>query len=298
MSNNKVKKAVITAAGRGTRFLPITKIVPKEMLPIGNQPTLYYLLAECKAAGIEEVCIVLRERGSLTEKYFERDLGLEQHLEEKGKFDLLERIKDPSLGLEISFEVQNPAFPIGHGAPVLSAKDWVGEDAFAMLFCDDLISAETPGLTQLVNAWENNPELAGVVMTSPVAADLIHQFSSVKVRPGISVGSSNGDSHGDKSGSLAGVRLLEDYIEKPKPDQVFSLEAFIGRAVYSSAIMAHLEENLGANRDSHGEFSTWDAMVSLSRKQDIGVLMVDGEWLTTGNDEQMRYAAKRILGEE
>jgi len=281
----QVKKAVITAAGRGTRFLPITKIIPKEMLPIGNQPTLHYLLEECQQSGIEEVAIIIREHGSLTEKYFEKDWGLEEFLQAKGKPDLLAAISNPSLGLKLTFIQQRVDFPMGHGAPLLSAKEWVGSDNFAMLFCDDLVLGPTPGLSQAIRAWQKRPELSGVILTQEVPeSELIH-FSSAKFKDD-TLAADQGD----------GIRLLDSYIEKPKPGQTtYSKESFFGRVVYSADIMRHLEQNLALQRDNQGEFSAWDAMVSLSKERDFGVLKVDGEWLTTGNQTQMSYASSRIL---
>lgn len=282
-SNTKVTKALILAAGRGTRFLPITKIVPKEMLPIGNKPTLHYLLEECKNSGITDVAIVLREWGSLTEKYFAEDRELEESLTAKGKFELLKAIEDPALGMELTFIKQHASYPMGHGSPVLSAKDWIGRDNFAMLFCDDLVKSETPALKQLITAWQENPELAGITMSSAIPMDLIKSYSTIKF----------------KSDRLnANVKLLEDYIEKPKTEaQIFSNQCWVGRAVYSADIVRYLEENL-TNKvvDNGGEFSAWDAMLAMSKDQPVGVLEVDGEWLTTGNPEQMKIATQKILG--
>ncbi len=278
----QVKKAVIVAAGRGTRFLPITKTVPKEMLPIGNKPTLHYLLEECKESGIEELCIIVRERGSITEKYFERDFELEHYLKEKQKDDLLEKIRDLALGMTLTFIQQDPAFPYGHGAPVLSAENWVKNDNFGLLFCDDLVISEKPALKQLKIAWEQNPETQGIVMTDTVPYEELFRFSSVK--------------YNDQK-LKSNVKLIENYIEKPKDKSLyFSNECFFGRAVYTSEIFQYLKENLKSGKcDNQGEFSLWDAMIDLAQTKKFGGLKVQGQWITTGNPEQMKKASEIIL---
>lgn len=269
-----VKKAVILAAGLGTRFLPATKVVPKELLPIGNYPIIHYLLQECKDVGIEEVCIVLRDYGTLTEQYFQKDLDLENHLQEKGKHDLIEKIKDPALGLKLSFVKQNPDYPHGHGAALLSAKSFIDQDNFAFFFCDDLVVGGTVAMKQLVDSWQMNSDLEGVVMSASVAPELISAFSSVKYKEGQ-----------DRPG---GVKILEDYTEKPKtPEQIFSHDIFIGRAVYTAKILESLERNLLVRHANDGEFSVWDAMFDPSRNYPYGVVATDGKWITTGNPEQM-----------
>lgn len=279
----KVTKAIITAAGRGTRFLPLTKVVPKELLPIGNRPTIHYLLEECQRSGINEVAIVVREWGSLTEQYFTRDWELEEFLRAKGKLDLLKLIQEPALGMRLTFIKQREDLPMGHGSPVLSAKNWVSQDNFALLFCDDLVKSETPGVAQLLQSWEANPTLSGVVMTDTVPWEQISSFSSVKFREDL---------------GAAGVRFVEDYIEKPKTrEQAFSNELFIGRAVYGAEIMNHLEANMSSHRDNQGEFSVWDAMMTLGKEKPFGALKVDGRWLTTGTPEQMWETSKILLGE-
>ncbi len=302
----EIKKALILAGGWGTRFLPATKIIPKEMLPIGNKPTLVYLLEECKASGIEEVMVVVRERGLLTEKYFERNEDLEANLRAGGKNDLLELISDPSLGLKINFIEQDKSLPSGHAAPVLSAADWIGNDPFVLVFCDDLVHGNTSGIAQLTSVWKNNPDLNSVVMSAEVPLEEINKFSSVKYKVEAE-DNSNLTMHEPQKG----FRLLDDYIEKPqRPEDIFSSECFIGRAVYGAEILDYIRKNLQdrqsveANGNSgddvrgaaKGEFSLWDAMLAQTKEGKVGVVKIDGKWLTTGNPDQFREASRVILG--
>jgi len=275
-----IKKAIITAAGRGTRFLPITKIIPKEMLPIGNEPTLHYLLAECKDSGITDVAIVVREVGSLTEKYFQVDSNLETYLIDHKKQHLVEQVHDTNLGLNLTFILQDSSLPYGHGNPILSAKDWIGDSDFAMMFGDDIVKGEKPALAQLIEAWQSNPDLEGVVGTVEVATELITSMSTVKSK------------HANLNNK---VKLLEDYIEKPKLTELYSNQIFIGRGLYNAGIIAELISHL-PNIPEGREFYLWDAMLNLARKKPFGVLEIAGEWLTTGTPELLAIAAKKLLG--
>jgi len=284
MSKGRVKKALILAAGWGTRFLPITKVIPKELIPIGNKPTLHYLIEECANSGIEEVCIVIREWGSLTERYFERDIALESLLERFGKSHIIPEINNPTMGLRIHFVKQLPVpdpYPMGHGTPVLSAANWIGDDNFALMFCDDLVKAPVPGLQQLKDAWDANPDLTGgIVMTAEVSDDELAALSSVE--------------YGEDCN--AGVRRLKDYIEKPKKGQArFTNDSMFGRAVYSAKIIDYLKENLQTTKDNQGEFSTWDAMMSMNKDMPVGCLTLEGTWVTTGKPDQLRAAEKVML---
>ncbi len=250
-------------------------------MPIGNYPAIHYLLEECAASGIEEVGIVIREWGSLTEKYFERDHELEDYLEQKGKQDLLAKLKNPSLGLKVSFIKQDPNLPAGHGSPILSAKSFIDQDNFAMMFCDDLVVSDTPGLMQLQTAWQaNGGSLGGLVMTSPIPYTKMSAFSTVKY-----------------SQTLQGdVRRIEKYIEKPQSvSEYYEPECFVGRAIYTPELITELEKNLQSGQLSAGEFSAWDAMMNINKTKEVGALQITGRWLTTGTPEQMNEAIKAIL---
>lgn len=288
MINKQIKKAILLAAGRGTRFLPATKVIPKELIPIGNYPTIHYLLSEFKQSGIEEVCIIVREWGSITEQYFEQDLELENYLSEKGKDDLLEKVKKTDLGLKLTFIKQDPNLPLGHGSALLSAKSFIDNDDFIFAFCDDLVHSQIPGTQQLIDYRNDHPELDHVILSSAVKPDEIHKFSSIKLK---NIGSKDNTS----------PRLLADYFEKPqKTSEIFEYECFIGRALYKSSIIPALEEELAANhwQQKNSEFPAWDGMMHLinQKNEKVGVKLIDGDWLTTGTPEEMEKTQAKILG--
>lgn len=278
-----VKKVVITAAGRGTRFLPMTKILPKELMPIGNKPTLHYLLKECAESGIEQVGIVVRERGNLIEKYFQHNFELEYYLKTNNKLDLLKRIENTNLGMDITMIQQREDLPYGHGRAIYSAKEWVAGDNFGVIFGDDIIKSETPGIKQLISAWEEKPEMKGVVAAFNLPdEDIIKKLGVVTFKEG---------TENDK------VKLLDKFHEKPESkEELLSNHAIIGRALYSGDIFDYLDKLLEVKEEGR-EFYLWDAMLNMAQDHPYGVLGMDGEWLTTGTQEQMAYTAKRILEE-
>lgn len=137
----KIKKAIIPAAGLGTRFLPVTKALPKEMLPIIDKPTIQYIVEEAIASGIEDIIIVTGKGKRAIEDHFDHSLELEQTLEKKGKFDLLEKVKKSS-NVDIHYIRQKEPKGLGHA--VWSARKFIGNEPFAVLLGDDIVQAETP----------------------------------------------------------------------------------------------------------------------------------------------------------
>jgi len=148
----KVRKAVIPAAGLGSRFLPATKAVPKEMLPVVDKPVLQYIVEEAVASGIEQVCIVTSRSKQAIEDHFDRFFELEYRLKEAGKSVLLEAVVHAATMVEVVFVRQQE--PLGNGHAVLCARNVVGNEPFAMLWGDDFVDAEEPCLAQLLRAYD------------------------------------------------------------------------------------------------------------------------------------------------
>lgn len=274
----KVRKAIITAAGRGTRFLPITKIVPKEMLPLGNLPTIHYLIKECKDSGIEEVAIVVREWGSLTEKYFEQDKQLEDYLEQKGKTDLLKTIQDPTLGLKITFVKQDPDLPYGNGAPVLSARNFFDADDFLFMQGDDLFAGRNLPLEDLSLGWfaDNSlgAMLSGVEATKEEIVGKLGIFDLSKQHS-------------------SGFHYVNRFVEKPGPEDVTSNLANVGRVVLKGVIAEYLDR-LVTVRDPKRELYLWDAIMMMKDNYDVGVTSLSSKWYTTGTPKLLKAAANRF----
>src|SRR5690554_886369 len=148
-----IKKAVIPAAGWGTRFLPITKAVPKEMLPIIDQPALSYIVEEAVLSGIEEILIIISTNKGAIASYFERNVELETFLQEKNKLDDIQLIKTTSYGAKVFYTIQEEQLGLGHA--VLQAERFVGNEPFAVLLGDDVyVSEDKPALKQLIEAYQ------------------------------------------------------------------------------------------------------------------------------------------------
>src|SRR5699024_3555805 len=146
----KIKKAIIPAAGMGTRFLPATKAMPKEMLPIVDKPTIQYIVEEAIASGIEDIIIVTGKTKRAIEDHFDTNFELEESLRRKRKTDLLKKVQDAEV--EIHYIRQHEPKGLGHA--IWCARKFIGDDPFAVLLGDDIVVAETPGLTQLINQYE------------------------------------------------------------------------------------------------------------------------------------------------
>lgn len=160
----KIKKAIIPAAGLGTRFLPATKALPKEMLPIVDKPTIQYIVEEAIESGIEDIIIVTGKGKRAIEDHFDHSLELEATLEKRGKFDLLEKVIQSS-NVDIHYIRQKEPKGLGHA--VWCARKFIGDEPFAVLLGDDIVRAKTPGLKQLVNQYEKYRKSIIGVQTVP-----------------------------------------------------------------------------------------------------------------------------------
>lgn len=154
---NKVRKAVITAAGYGTRFLPATKSIPKELLPIINKPTINYVVEQCVEAGIKDIIIVTRFGNHAVEDYFDSSPALENYLLSKGKKNLANKIKSVYKHANFIFIRQNPDLPYGNAAPLYSAKDLINGEPFIYAWGDDIILGEKAGVYELVKSYKDTP---------------------------------------------------------------------------------------------------------------------------------------------
>ena len=238
----KIKKAIIPAAGLGTRVLPITKALPKEMLPIVDKPSIQYIVEECVAAGIEDILIILNRGKTVIEDHFDRAPELEQHLQKSGKGDILESVKAIANMANISFIRQKEARGLGHA--VLCAKSFVGNDPFAVLYGDDIIFSRTPVTKQLIDVYSKFT--LPVVGVKQVTEEQIVKYCSLKV-----------DNIEDN------VYRVWDMIEKPTPDKVFSLLSILGRVLLIPEIFPVLEKTApGAG----GEIQLTDAMCALGKR--------------------------------
>jgi len=161
----KVRKAVIPAAGLGVRFLPATKAQPKEMLPIVDKPTIQYIIEEAIASGIEDILIITGRNKRAIEDHFDKSLELEYQLKEKGKFDLLQMVQDISELVDIYYVRQKE--PLGLGHAIYCARQFIGDEPFAVLLGDDIIRSRVPCLKQLIDLYEDLQSTIVAVMEVP-----------------------------------------------------------------------------------------------------------------------------------
>ncbi len=247
----KVKKAVIPAAGLGTRVLPASKAMPKEMLPIVDKPAIQYIVEEAVKSGIEDILIITNRGKTTLEDHFDRSPELESRLLASGKTEVYNQLVDISNMANISYVRQKETKGLGHA--ILCAKTFVGNDPFAILYGDDVIIGENPVCGQLCEAYEAYG--LGTVGIKEVSEEAIRKYSSMKVEP-------------LKNNTFR----ISDMIEKPKPGEIFSLYSILGRCVLPPEIFAILEDTApGAG----GEIQLTDAMKTLAQTR--GMIGVDFE---------------------
>jgi UTP--glucose-1-phosphate uridylyltransferase len=254
----KVKKAIIPAAGLGTRFLPATKAMPKEMLPIVDKPTIQYIVEEAIASGIEDIIIVTGKGKRAIEDHFDHAFELERNLYEKGKLDLLEKVKQSSEMANIHYIRQKEPKGLGHA--VWCARKFIGEDAFAVLLGDDIVQAETPCLSQLIDQYEKTG--ASIIGVQQVHENETSRYGIV-------------DPLGN-NGNLFGVKNL---VEKPKPGLAPSNLAIMGRYILTPEIFQYLDlQRSGAN----GEIQLTDAIQMLNAYQRVFAYNFEGKRYDVG----------------
>ncbi|SHM59728.1 UTP--glucose-1-phosphate uridylyltransferase GalU [Gracilibacillus kekensis] len=240
----KVTKAIIPAAGLGTRFLPATKAMPKEMLPIVDKPTIQYIIEEAVASGIEDIIIVTGKGKRAIEDHFDHNFELEDNLLRKGKYDLLEKTKQPA---EVDIHYIRQKEPLGLGHAVWCARKFIGDEPFAVLLGDDIVQAETPCLKQLIDQYENTG--GSVIGVQQVPGNHTHRYGIVDPK--------------EQKGRNYSV---SKFVEKPKQGTAPSNLAIMGRYVLSPSIFKYLDQKqVGAG----GEIQLTDAIQQLNDSQSV-----------------------------
>lgn len=254
----KIRKAVITAAGWGTRFLPITKAQPKEMLPLVNKPLIQYSVEEAIDSGIEQIILITALGKRAIEDYFDRSFELEYILEQKKETELLKEIKELSGLVNICYIRQKEQLGLGHA--ILVAKDIIGDEPFAVLLPDDIIESKVPVLKQMIDVYEQ-------YKTSVVAVERIDREDTVKygiIEPG---------RVSDRIYQVLGL------VEKPEPDKAPSDLGVVGRYILTPQIFDALEVTPpGKNR----EIQVTDALQLLLKQQKIYACEFQGVRYDTG----------------
>jgi UTP--glucose-1-phosphate uridylyltransferase len=258
----RITKAVIAAAGLGTRFLPATKAVPKEMLPLLDRPILQHVVEEAVNSGITDIILVIRRGSHAITDHFDSAPELERTLEETGKLHLLEEVKRVSQLANFAFVRQGADLPYGNGTPVLAASPFIGKDeTFCYMFGDDVIDADPPGLRQVIDAYERYRP-AAVMGAYEVPWEEAHLYGCITLKKGTE------------------APEIEDLIEKPEPGKVPSNLVQIGRFVVPYEIIEILKkQKLGKG----GELWMADAMLTLAKQKRVVAQPIKGTWYTTGD---------------
>lgn len=258
---NKITKAIFPVAGLGTRFLPATKSIPKEIMSLVDRPLIQYAIDEARAAGIKEFIFVTSRGKSALEDYFDHAPHLEAELEKKGKDDLLEELKKTTMDSgRIAYIRQQK--PLGLGHAVWCARRLIGDEPFAVILPDDIIAAEKPCLQQMVEAFEENP--GNMVAAMEVPEDRAHAYGILDVK--------------DDMGSLVSVKGM---VEKPKTGTQPSNLAVIGRYLLTPQILENLEsKETGAG----GEIQLTDAIArEITEGRDVFGFRFNGQRFDCGS---------------
>jgi UTP--glucose-1-phosphate uridylyltransferase len=257
ISRQKVRKAVLPAAGLGTRFLPATKAQPKEMLTVVDKPQIQYVVEECVASGIEHIIIVTGKGKNSIEDHFDSSPSLEHFLEEKGKHDQAELVRKISNMVQVSYTRQKE--PLGLGHAVLVARDLVGDEPFAVLLGDVLIPGPNPATKQLIKVFEATG--VGAIAVEEVPKDKTNLYGIVDGEPAPQ--------------PPFGERLLRirDLVEKPKPENAPSNLAITGRYVLPHAVFDCLERT---KPGAGNEIQLTDALRILAREHGLWAYIYEG----------------------
>ncbi len=255
-----IRKAVFPAAGLGTRFLPATKAQPKEMLPIVDKPTIQYVMEEAVASGIQDIIVVTGRGKNAIEDHFDRSIELELMLTRKGRSDLLEVVRRVSELIRVCYVRQKE--PLGLGHAVLAARDLVGNEPFAVLLGDDILTDGTPALRQMMAVYEKYR--CSVMLVKRVPKEEISRYGVIKGRK-----------------VEEQLYHIMDMVEKPEVRQAPSDLAIVGRYLLTPEIFPILEKTAA---DQTGEIQLTNALKGLLRgkKQMIYALEFQGRWHDAG----------------
>ena len=257
----KVKKAIIPAAGLGTRVLPASKAVPKEMLNIVDKPAIQYLVEEAVAAGIEDILIITNRGKGVIEDHFDHAFELEKNLENNpSKAKMLESIREIADLANVYFVRQKITKGLGHA--ILCGKSFVGNEPFAVLYGDDVIVSDDPVTGQLVRAYEEFG--CGTVGVQECSREAIKKYCTLDVTP-----------------LRDNIMRVHNIIEKPTEEQILSLYAILGRVVLPPEVFGLLEE--GIKTCGEGEFFLTDALADLGKAGKLTAVDFIGKRYDMGN---------------
>lgn len=265
----KVRKAIIPAAGLGTRFLPATKAMPKEMLPILDKPTIQYIVEEAVKAGIEDIIIVTGKHKRAIEDHFDNQLELEMNLKEKNKTDLLAKVQHSTNLANMFYVRQKEQKGLGHA--IWTAKQFIGDEPFAVLLGDDIVESEEPAIKQLIDQYEEtNKSIIGV---QKVKDEETHRYGIV-----------------DPESQNNNLYQVSKFVEKPAMGTAPSNLAIMGRYVLTPDIFDYLENQ---TEGAGGEIQLTDAIERLNKDSNVYAYQFEGNRYDVG--EKIGFVKTTIL---
>lgn len=277
MSESVIQKAIITDAGFASRYLPITKTVPKAMLPFGNRPIMQLMVEECVEAGIKEIIIVATPEGKpIYDDYFNNSVNrIRKQLSDQGKSDRYEPVQHVLDFPKISIIIQDPSLPYGNGSPVASAKRFVeGEEAFLVIYSDDVVFGQQGDAKTLVDSYKADPSAEAIIMAQEVPPEVVNKYGIISF----------------KNGSESEFDYI---IEKPDKGTEPSKLASYGRYLLKPSIFEHLNPS---NTGKDSELWTVDAITKIAANgKPVRVEVTKGEWMTTGDPENYFKAHLRYV---
>lgn len=280
-TDTKVRKAIITDAGFASRYLPITKTMPKAMLPFGNRPIMQLMVEECVEAGIEEIVIVATPEGKpIYEDYFSNSVNrIRKQLAAQGKSERYEPVQHILDFPKIMVIVQDPSLPYGNGSPVASAQKFInGEQAFLVMYSDDVVFGKPGDAKTLVDAYAADADCEAIIMAQEVSEDVVDKYGIISFTAG-------------------SEDELETIVEKPDRGSEPSRLASYGRYLLKPSIFEHLSMDT-VGKDN--ELWTVDAITALVKQgKRVKVVKTQGEWMTTGDPENyFRAHLKYVMQSE
>lgn len=259
MNNKHVKKAIIPAAGLGTRFLPATKAQPKEMLPIVDKPTIQYIVEEAVASGIEDILIITGRNKRAIEDHFDKSLELEAQLAEKGKAELLKMVQHIGNMVDIHYVRQKE--PLGLGHAIYCARKFIGDEPFAVLLGDDIVESKEPCLKQLMDVYDEYQY--SVIAVQKVPEEDVKKYGIIAANK-----------------IKGNIYRISDLVEKPEVKDAPSNLAVMGRYIISPRIFDFLEKT---EPGTGGEIQLTDALKALCSCEAIFALEFEGRRYDVGD---------------
>lgn len=272
-----IKKAIIAAAGRGTRFLPVTKAYPKELLPVGNKPIIHLLIEELVNSGIYEIAVVHRWDSELVPKYFRKDVKLSRFLRKNGKENSLNELeKLVSKIKQLNFIPQSEKLPYGTGAPILAAEKFLQKDSFIYIYGDDLILEKNIGsfLSSMIKLF-NKTSAAAILGAQKVEWNKVSSYGTLRLK------------------NRNGLKEVAEIAEKRTRNTAPSNLALFGRFAFSTLIIDEIK-NIIPSRGQ--ELMLTQAITNLCKQNLVlGHSLKNGRWLTTGDPENWHKANIEFL---